>query len=244
MSVRLINGDCIEEMQKLIDEGVKVDLVLTDPPYGITACKWDNIISFDEMWDSIHGLSKERTPTLLFGSEPFSSHLRLSNLKEYKYDWVWAKPQGTNPMLAKKQPLNNIEYISVFYEKQCTYNPQFEKGKPYKSTRDKKSRLNEITGTVFTETTTVNDGYRYPKRILNFKKETGHHPTQKPVHLLKYLIKTYTNEGDIVLDFTMGSGSTGVACQELNRNFIGIELDEKYFEIAKERCNEYQNKLE
>lgn len=233
----LIYGDCIEEMKKLIDEGVKVDLVLTDPPYGTTACKWDSIIPFEYMWDCLNNIKQNRrTPIVLFGSEPFSSHLRCSNLKFFKYDWVWEKPQGVNPLLSKKQPLNNIEYIHVFYDKQCLYNPQFEEGKPYtRVTRDKQNRLNEITNTTFKETTTINTGYRYPKRILKFKRETGLHPTQKPVKLLEYLIKTYTDEGDVVLDFAMGSGSTGVACKELNRYFIGIELDKKYFEIAKER---------
>ena len=235
MEYKLYEGDCLEVMDELIENGIKVDMVLADPPYGTTACKWDTIIPFDEMWERINKLIKPNGAVVLFGSEPFSSALRMSNIENYKYDWVWEKPQGTNPLLAKKQPLNNIEYIHVFYKKQPLYNPQFECGKPYKVTRDKKERLCEINNHIFKETTTINEGKRYPKRILKFKRETGLHPTQKPVALLEYLIKTYTNEGDLVLDFTMGSGSTGVACFNTNRNFMGIELDKKYFNIAKNR---------
>ena len=234
-NIQLFQGDCLEIMDKLIKQGVKVDVIITDPPYGTTACKWDSVIPFDEMWKRLNKLIKPNGAIVLFGSEPFSSALRMSNIKNYKYDWVWEKPQGVNPLLAKKQPLNNIEYIHIFYKKQPIYNPQFEDGKPYKVTRDKNERLCEINNHIFKETTTINEGKRYPKRILKFKRETGMHPTQKPVNLLEYLIKTYTNENELVLDFTMGSGSTGVACLNTNRKFIGIELDEKYFEIAKNR---------
>ena len=234
----LYNGDCLEIMDKLIKEGVKVDCIITDPPYGTTACKWDTIIPFNEMWERLNKLIKPNGAIVLFGSEPFSSALRMSNIKNYKYDWVWEKPQGVNPLLAKKQPLNNIEYIHIFYRKQPLYNPQFEVGTPYKITRDKTNRLCEINNHIFKETTTINEGKRYPKRILKFKRETGLHPTQKPVDLLEYLIKTYTNENEIVLDFTMGSGSTGVASMNTNRKFIGIELDTNYFEIASKRIEE------
>ena len=189
------------------------------------------------MWEQLHRIAKKNAAIALFGSEPFSSALRMSNIKNYKYDWVWEKPQGVDPLLAKKRPLNNIEYVSVFYSKQPLYNPQFDHGEKYTCTRDKKQRLCEVNGHTFHETTTVNNGTRYPKRVLKYKRENGKHPTQKPVPLLEYLIKTYTNEGEIVLDFTMGSGSTGVACVNTNRDFIGIELDENYFNIAKERIN-------
>ena len=235
MGYKIYQGDCLEVMDKLIKNGIKVDMILTDPPYGTTACKWDSVIPFDEMWIKLNKLTKSNGAIVLFGSEPFSSTLRMSNIKNYKYDWVWEKPQGINPLLAKKQPLNNIEYIHVFYKKQPIYNPQFEYGKPYKRTRDEKERLCEINNHIFKETTTINEGKRYPKRILKFKRETGMHPTQKPVDLMEYLIKTYTNEGDLILDFTMGSGSTGVACINTSRDFIGIELDEGYFDIAKDR---------
>ena len=235
---KLYQGDCLEVMDELISLGVKFDAIITDPPYGTTACKWDNVIPFDEMWERLNKLIKPNGAIVLFGSEPFSSALRMSNIKNYKYDWVWEKPQGVNPLLAKKQPLNNIEYIHVFYKKQPIYNPQFEYGKPYKITRDKKERLCEINNHIFKETTTINEGKRYPKRILKFKRETGMHPTQKPVDLLEYLVKADTDEGDLVLDFTMGSGSTGVACMNTNRRFVGIELDEKYFNIAVDRLKD------
>ena len=241
---KIYNGDCLEVMDKLIKQGIKVDMILTDPPYGTTACKWDSVIPFDAMWERLNKLIKPNGAIVLFGSEPFSSYLRMSNIRNYKYDWIWEKPQGVNPLLAKKQPLNNIEKIHVFYAKQCTYNPQFEKGKPYTVTRDKNKRLCEVNNHTFVETTTINEGKRYPKRVLKFNRQTGLHPTQKPVELLEYLIKTYTNEGEIVLDFTMGSGSTGVACVNIGRKFIGIELDEGYFNIAKERIEEAVKKKE
>jgi len=231
----LLNGDCLAEMDKLIESGVKVDAVITDPPYGTTACKWDSVIPFDEMWKRLNKLIKQNGAIALFGSEPFSSALRISNVKNYKYDWIYRKPQGVNPLLSKKQPLNDIEYISVFYKKQCVYNPQFIKGKPYVISRDKKQRTMEIQDLKTKPTTTINKGFRYPKRVLDFKQERGLHPTQKPVKLIEYLIKTYSNEGNTILDFTMGSGTTGVACVNTNRNFIGIELDKDYFDIAKER---------
>ena len=240
----IYKGDCLEVMDKLIEQGVKVDAIITDPPYGTTACKWDSVIPFDAMWERLNKLIKPNGAIVLFGSEPFSSRLRMSNIKNYKYDWIWEKEQGVNPLLAKKQPLNNIEKIHVFYKKQCIYNPQFETGKPYTVTRDRKTRLCEVNNHNFRETTTVNEGKRYPKRILKFNRQTGLHPTQKPVDLLEYLIKTYTNEGELVLDFTMGSGTTGAACVNTNRKFIGIELDEKYFEIAKNRLKEAVKKKE
>ena len=236
-NIKLYKGDCLEVMDKLIERNVKVDMVLTDPPYGQTYCKWDSAISFEKLWEKIDRLTKTNSPIVLFGIEPFSSFLRISNIKNHKYDLIWEKPQGINPLLAKKQPLNNIEYIHVFYKKQPTYNPQFEEGKPYTMVRDKKERFCEVNNHTYKETKTINEGKRYPKRVLKFSREIGLHPTQKPVKLLEWLIKTYTNESDLVLDFTMGSGSTGVACINTNRKFIGIEKEEKYFEIAKERIN-------
>lgn len=255
---RLINGDCIVEMQKLINEEIEVDMVLTDIPYGTTDCKWDIVIPFDDMWRCINGLVYDRTPILLFGNEPFSSLLRVSNLKCYKYDWVWNKVNSVNFANAKKMPLKPLEYISVFYKKLPTYNPiRRPKTIDYDASRtsdaDKRVRSNdsEITGSIGNKTRYyVDDGYRYPINLIEFnnqRKECNNlhrfHPTQKPVDLLEYLIKTYTNEGDLVLDFTMGSGSTGVACQNLNRDFIGIELDKDYFKIAEERINTTQSKL-
>lgn len=230
-------GDCLELLKTLPNNSI--DMVLTDPPYGITACKWDNVIPFEPMWTELKRVVKDNGAICLFGSEPFSSHLRLSNIKMFKYDWIWKKNQGSNPLMAKKQPLNNIEYVSVFYAKQCKYIPQFSKGKPYHTTRDKSGRVCEINQHTFRQTTTINDGWRYPTRIIDFKKQTGFHPTQKPTDLLEYLIKTYTHENETVLDFTMGSGSTGIACLNTNRKFIGFELDEHYFDIAKERIEKH-----
>lgn len=189
----------------------------------------------DGMWDKLNKLIKPNGAIVLFGSEPFSSALRMSNIKNYKYDWIWKKPQGVDPFMAKIRPLNNIENISIFCSKKTQYNPQKTKGKPYKITRDKTPRVKETNGTIMKQTTTINSGERLPTRVLEFKQEKGFHPTQKPVALIEYLIKTYTNEGELVLDFTMGSGTTAIACLNTKRKFIGIEIDEKYFNIAKER---------
>lgn len=250
--IRLIHGDCIEEMRKLSQENVQVDLVLTDLPYGITQCKWDSIIPFDEMWECLKRITSERTPIVLFGTEPFSSALRMSNINNYKYDWIWQKPRGTGHLNAKKQPLRDVENIMVFYDKQPLYFPQFSKGEPYSRLKGGKvTKVKEKGDTVYgkfkegAEVRNDNEGFRYPKQVLNFGVvERGTvHPTQKPVKLLEYLIKTYTNEEGIVLDFTMGSGSTGVACNILNRNFIGIELDKSYYDIAYNRINDAQTKL-
>jgi len=225
-------------MDKLIAEGVKVDAIITDPPYGTTACKWDSIIPFDEMWKRLKLLRKDRTPVVLFGSEPFSSALRMSNIKEYKYDWIWEKQQGANFMLVKYHPYKVHELVSVFFNH--IYNPVMVKGKPYISG---KGTSGDVTNNVVKKQT-KNIGTRYPRSIQRFstdKAKGSKHPTQKPVALMEYLIKTYTNECDTVLDFTMGSGTTGVACKNLNREFIGIELDDEYFNIAQERikrCNE------
>jgi len=250
MNYTLIQGDCITEMQKLIQDNIKVDLILTDPPYGTTACKWDNIIPFKPMWKCLKALSKPTTPILLFGTDPFSSYLRLSNLKDYKYDWVWDKEVGTNIFSRKYQPLNNYELISVFYKKSGQYYPIMVKTDKNRSFKRKsfKSNVYGFKG----DGDYVDDGYRFPKRIVRFNNLKGEcnnvnrvHPTQKPVELLEYLIRTYSNPNDLVLDFTMGSGSTGVACQNTNRDFIGIELDEKYYNVASNRLkeNNLQKKL-
>jgi len=248
--VKLINGDCIDEMQKLIDEGVKADMVLTDPPYGTTACKWDSIIPFESMWECLNGLTYDNTPIALFGSEPFSSYLRLSNIQNYRYDWIWHKNYSGGFVTAKKMPMKYHEIISIFYKKQPTYNPQFQE---YSETT--KKRFKEGETHKGKSPNRIHDGLvpkhhpisfkrgKYPESVQYFKgvntaNNERLHPTQKPVKLLEYLIKTYTNEDSLVLDFTMGSGSTGVACLETNRNFIGIELDKKYYDIAKQRINE------
>lgn len=242
----LFNGDCLEVMDKLIEEGVKVDAVITDPPYGTTACKWDVVIPFEEMWKRLTQITKDDGAIVLFGSEPFSSLLRCSNLKMYKYDWVYHKSQATNFLNAKKQPLRNHENVMVFYKRQPTYNPQMTVGKPYVTISGGCS--NSVTDDVTIcrgGYKTVNEGVRYPLSVLpRMNVENSLHPTQKPVRLLEYLVSTYTNEGDTVLDFTMGSGTTGVACANLKRNFIGIDKDTEYFEIAYERIKKFLTKHE
>lgn len=242
MLYNLIQGDCLKEMDKLISDGVVVDMILTDPPYGTTQCKWDVIIPLELMWERVCRIVKPNGAICLFGCEPFSSVLRCSNLKDFKYDWIWDKIKGTGFLNAKRQPMRNHEIISVFYKKQCLYNPQKTSGHNRKQSYRRKELQTEVYGDM------NNDYYydsteRYPRSIQAFSTDTQNsslHPTQKPVALLEYLIKTYTNEGETVLDFTMGSGSTGVACLNTNRNFIGIELKEQYYQIANDRINKLQ----
>ena len=237
---KLYNGDCLEIMDRLIDKGIKVDCILTDPPYGTTACKWDTVIPFDEMWSRLNKLIKPSGAIVLFGSEPFSSALRMSNIKNYKYDWVWNKKLAGNGILAKRQPLKIHEIVSVFNSK--VYYPQMTKGKMRRklTNNPKISEINNGDG-IKCAKETYNDEY-YPISIQKFTlanlRKGRLHPTQKPTDLLEYLIKTYTNENELVLDFTMGSGSTGVACMNTNRKFIGIELDNNYFDIASKRIEE------
>ena len=224
MKYKLYNGDCLEIMDKLIKEGIKVDMVLTDPPYGTTACKWDSIISFNEMWNRINKLIKSNGAIVLFGSEPFSSALRMSNIKNYKYDWVWNKKKPGNIFLAKFQPMKIHENIIVFGNAKVNYFPIMVERDKIKKTK------NYGTGEVMGGKKVKEDKlYVYDKKnpvsILEFSNAVQKgkvHPTQKPVAILEYLIKTYTKENEIVLDFTMGSGSTGVACVNTNRQFIGI----------------------
>jgi len=238
--VLLYKGDCLEEMEKIPDGSV--DLVLTDPPYGTTACKWDSVIPFEPMWTQLHRVAKKSAAIVLFGSEPFSSALRMSNIKRYKYDWVWNKKLAGNGILAKRQPLKIHENIMVFNSR--VYYPQMTQGRLRKKMGLYES---EITGGDSYASETFNSEY-YPQSIQDFSAanmRTGRlHPTQKPVALLEYLIRTYTQPGETVLDFTMGSGSTGVACVNTNRNFIGIELDAGYFQIAEKRIADAQNKPE
>lgn len=236
--MKLINGDCLEEMKGIPDGSI--DLVLTDPPYGTTACKWDTCIPFEPMWEQLKRVTKKNGAIVLFGSQPFTSALVMSNPKMFKYEWVWEKEQGLGNLNAKKRPLIKNENIVVFYRSQPTYNPQMTVGKPYKIVRQKNTA--EFLGKNGTKDgyVTENKGERYPVNILFYKRDLRDrlHPTQKPVALMEYLIKTYTNEGETVLDFTMGSGTTGVACKNLNRHFIGIELSSEYYEIAKKRIGD------
>ena len=236
-------GDCLEVMKTIEDNSI--DTIITDPPYGTTACKWDSVIDFKLMWRQLSRIIKPNGAIVLFGSEPFSSALRMSNIKNYKYDWIWDKSHPTGFALSKKRPLKYHEIVSVFYNKQPTYNPQMWKGKPNHG--DNGYKRNEIkVGGSQPETMKVKankDGIKYPKDILKFNshnRATVIHPTQKPVALMEYLIKTYTNKNETVLDFTMGSGTTGVACVNTNRDFIGIEMDENYLKIAEKRINKAQ----
>lgn len=253
----LINGDCLIEMESIPSNSI--DLILCDLPYGTqksNGCKWDIVLPFNNLWEQYNRIIKDNGAIVLFGKEPFASLLRMSNLDMYKYDWIWEKDTKSNFMQANYQPLNNIETISVFskaYAREIkdkikmTYNPQFTNGEKYKI--PKESKTTEIFSTNHKngkyQHTIRDTSQRYPFVTLKFNSVKGKnklHPTQKPVDLLEYLIKTYTNEGDTVLDNCMGSGSTGVACINTNRNFIGIELDKDYYEIAKNRIKEEKEK--
>tara|TARA_R100001510_G_C7594448_1_gene163077 strand:- start:33 stop:860 length:828 start_codon:yes stop_codon:yes gene_type:complete len=271
--MQLFNDDCLKILPTIPDKSI--NLVLTDPPYGTTACSWDNIIPFDRMWNELNRVIKDNCAIVLFGSEPFSSYLRISNIKSFKYDWIWEKQKASNFMNAKYSPLKYHEIISVFSNNSHTYYPQkykvleiedvlkLNKNQMQKlfETKDydrygkidKRKIINDpITnkdhiGNKLKRFRNADNGYRNPKSVIKINKDinTNIHPTQKPVVLMEYLIKTYTNGNDTVLDFTMGSGTTGVACKNLNRNFIGIEIDKEYFNIAKKRIesNSYQSNL-
>jgi len=234
--IDLRKGDCLEVM-KSIPNG-SIDAIITDPPYGTTACKWDSVIDFELMWEQLNRIIKPNGAIVLFGSEPFSSALRMSNIKNYKYDWIWKKNNKTGFLNAKKMPLKNIETISVFIDK-IRYNPQ---GLKEFNKITKRGSNGDNYGV--SKTKNLQKYTNYPTQYLDFKCQSKTiHPTQKPVALMEYLIKTYTNENETVLDFTMGSGSTMVACQNTNRNGIGIEQDENYFKIAQDRIKENEYKL-
>ena len=231
--ITLYNNDCLKILPTLPDHSV--DMVLADLPFGTTRNQWDHAIPMDQLWEQYKRLLKVGGVIALFGDEPFSSSLRMSNPKWYRYDWYWIKNRGSGFLNAKKMPLKAVETISIFYPKLPLYNPQMLSGKPYKAKNDTKSNN---WGSYKTGWVTNNKGTRYPVNAIHFNKLAKTiHPTQKPVDLLEYLIKTYTNEGMTVLDNVMGSGSTGVACKNLNRNFIGIEKDPDYFKLAEERIN-------
>lgn len=249
IKVKLLQGDCLELMKDIPDGSV--DMILADLPYGTTECKWDTIIPFEPLWEQYERVIKDNGAIALFGSEPFSTLLRSSNFKLFKYDWIWKKNTTTGFQHSKNMPLKDYEIISVFSkgsmghksllgERRMVYNPQGLV--PCNRTHNGKSGFGGIVGRRPSHKDVVTQEYtNYPKMILEYDNEKGLHPTQKPVKLAEYLIKTYTNEGETVLDNVMGSGSTGVACVNTNRNFIGIEIDDEYFEIAKQRISEAQN---
>ncbi len=240
---KIYNMDCLEGMDLMIKQGMKVDAIITDIPYGTTACEWDIIIPFNEMWQRINGVSHKYTPFVTFASEPFASLLRCSNLEKYKYDWIWDKEQGTNQFLKDKQPLRKHENICVFYDNQSKFN----KVKVHSWRREVKYRqetVNEIVGYEGKEKTLYDSkGLKHPVSILPFNRphwrEGRFHTTQKPISLVQYLIQTYTDENDIVLDFTMGSGTTAIACINTGRNYVGFEKKKKYVDISNKRIEEW-----
>ena len=286
---KIYNEDCLEGMKRIDDRSI--DCVITDPPYGTTACSWDTMIPFnrflmlprsarskelqpvyrdeyilrelkvgrdyaeicgyfdekatDGMWQHLERITKPNGAIVLFGSEPFSSALRVSNLKMYKYDWIWDKITARGHLVAKKVPMKQHELISIFYSKHPNYNPQMTlKSKPQKGSNTESSRTSICGGVTTLQKQQVVRTHSYPKTIQTFgmDKRVGH-PTQKPVKLIEYLIKTYTNEGDLVLDFTIGSGTTAVACKQNYRNYIGFETDQKYYKIACERVRSVNKDL-
>ena len=242
--MQLIHGDCLEKMKDIPDKSI--DMILCDLPYGTTACKWDVVIPFEPLWAQYKRIIKDRGAVVLFGSQPFTSALVMSNVEWFKYEWIYQKSKATNFLNAKKNPLKYHENLCVFGFGSVVYFPQMTEGSPYKKvhrcdnkndcTYGKSTRKN---GDVF-----VNDGFRLPSSVIPvISNPSGRgqlHPTQKPVPLLEYLIKTYTLEDETVLDNCMGSGSTGIACLNTKRNFIGIEKEENYFKIAKNRIENYQ----
>jgi site-specific DNA-methyltransferase (adenine-specific) len=242
MSITLMQGDCLERMKEIPDGSV--DMVLCDLPYGTTACKWDIVIPFKPLWEQYNRIIKPNGAICLFGSEPFSSALRMSNIKNFKYDWIWDKKIPSGMSYARFQPMRQTENISVFCNGKTVYNPQMVKrDKPIKKGGNKYSPSAPIQACKEGKDFKKTYEYKNPINIIVFDKirKGSLHPTQKPVALLEYLIKTYTNEGETVLDNCMGSGSTGVAALNTGRNFIGIELDPDYFAIAKGRIERYDH---
>ena len=230
--MELLNGDCLELMKNIPDKSI--DMILCDLPYGTTHNKWDNVIPMESLWKQYNRIIKEHGAIVLFSQMPFGASLIMSNPKMFRYEWIWEKNQAAGFLNAKKMPLRKHENILVFYKHLPTYNPQglikLDEPIQKKGSANRNGKNYGVADKSFIRTHT-----NYPTDIITFSKDSGYHPTQKPVDLLEYLIKTYTNEGDTVLDNCMGSGSTGVACVNTNRDFIGMELNEEYFKIACER---------
>ncbi len=232
--------DCLYGMDLMTKQDIKIDAVITDPPYGTTQNRWDSIIPLNIMWDKLKNIRNDDTPIMLFGQTPFDKILGSSNIKELRYELIWKKSKSTGYLNARRMPMKSHENILMFYKRLPVYNPQMTKGKPYKNYHtpgDTGSNYGENKKEYSYE----NKGTRFPISILEFdsvKSNVQIHPTQKPVELIEYLIKTYTNKGDTVLDFTIGSGTTAIACINTGRNYIGFELDKKYYQIATNRINE------
>lgn len=241
--IELWHGDCLELMKSIPDKSV--DMILADLPYGSTQCRWDVIIPFEPLWNQYNRIIKDNGAIVLFGSEPFTSELIHSNIAHFKYNWIWEKDKATGHLNAKKQPMRITELISVFYKKQCYYNPQLKDKSPenIRPATIKRKNIDNYGKMDKQSVRTIPIDKSYPNNILEFRgcfgdKGKSNHPTEKPVDLCEYLIKTYTQEGELVLDNCMGSGSIGVAAKILNRRFIGIEKEDKYFNIAKQRIEE------
>jgi len=233
MNTNLINADCLDAMRDIPDGSV--DMVLTDPPYGTTACKWDSVIPFEPMWEQLKRITKPNGAIVLTASQPFTSALVMSNVKMFRYDLKWIKTQATGFYNANRMPMRAHEDILVFYGVLPTYNPQKTAGNPYVQ---KRGSASDVYQGKDLSVTVNNTGMRHPVSWRVFQRDAIKvHPTQKPVALMEYLIKTYTNAGETVLDFTMGSGTTGVACKNLGRSFIGIEMDADYFATASARID-------
>lgn len=237
---KIHQGDCLELMKSIEDKSI--DLILCDLPYGTTQNKWDSIINLEELWQIYNRIIKENGVIVLTAQTPFDKVLGVSNLKDLKYEWIWVKPQGTGHLNSKKMPLKNHENILVFYKKLGTYNPQMV-GDEKRIVKRSGNNSKTTNYGKFIEISQSEYNGRFPLSVQIFNKENGLHPTQKPVALFEYLIKTYTNEGMLVLDNCIGSGTTGVACVKLNRNFIGIELDEKYCKIAEARIDKAKEEM-
>jgi site-specific DNA-methyltransferase (adenine-specific) len=237
MIYTLYQGDCLQELDKTSEK--TVDLLLVDLPYGTTKNKWDSVIPFDSLWGKLNKVMKENGNMVFTASQPFTSQLVNSNLDNFRYEIIWEKTIGSGQLNIKRQPLKNHESVLIFYNKPGTYNPQMSKGEPYKISR-KMKKLGSQNYNEQTDHISVNEGFRYPKTVIKIPNPRikGGHPTQKPLALMDYLIKTYSNEGDLVLDCCMGVGTTGISALQNKRNFIGIEKEEKYYQIAEQKIKE------
>ena len=236
---KIYNQDCLDGMRQIPDGSI--DAVICDLPYGTTANKWDSVIPLDVLWREYHRITKPTSPIVLFSQQPFTSALVMSNLKEYRYEWIWEKEMGTGFLNAKNAPMKNHENVVVFSRNRATYNPIMRQGEPYKC---KQGGVSSNYDNKDKDIVTVNNGERYPLTIIHFDRDAdAFHPTQKPVDLLRYLVLTYTNEGDTVLDNCMGSGTTAIACIKEKRHFIGFELSKEYFDKAQRRIKAEQAQL-
>ena len=237
--ITLLHGDCFARMKEIADGSV--DMILTDPPYGVTRCKWDKAQPFEPMWEEYRRIIKPNGCIAIFAGEPFSSALVQSNLKMYRYELIWKKDIHSDFLNAKRKPLKIHDKIQIFYKRQPKYHPQKTIGTPYN--RVGNQRKSECYGNMHPYETKRDITERYPTTVLEFNRKVGSHPTQKPIAILRWLIRSYTDAGDTVLDSFMGSGSTGVACVQEGRRFIGIEREDKYFETAKRRIEEARKGL-